>query len=119
MRREIGAAFFNADEMMKVAKKDYLNENGVPMTKKQEEKLRKVILKRIAASHGYYSPSHMANAVAGSFAKYLVEGAKGTGDEGRMCVDMIKGFGLKVTQNPVTREVISPTVSDIAKKMCG
>lgn len=119
MRREIDAAFFNADEMMKVAKKDYLNENGVPMSQKQEEKLKKVILKRIAASHGYYSPSHMANAVAGSFAKYLVEGAKDSGDEGRMCVDMIKGFGLKVTQNPLTREVISPTVSDISKKMCG
>lgn len=119
MRREIGAAFFDAQEMIRVAKKDYLNEYGQPMSQKQEEKLRKVILKRIAASHGYYSPSHMANAVAINFAKYLLEGAKNPGDEGRMCVDMIRGFGLKVTLNPLTRAVISPTASDIAKKMCG
>ena len=119
MRRTMDAVFFEADDMIKVAKKDNLAENGQPMSKKQEENLRNVILRRIAANYGYYSPSHLANTVALEFAKYLLKGAKDPGEEGEMCVTMMKGFGLRVTQNKRTREVITPTASDIAKKMCG
>ena len=119
MKRQIDSTFFEVDDMMAVAKKEWISEHGRPMSSSQEKHLRGTILKRIAASYGYYAPSHLAASISLSYAKYLLNGAKVPGDEGIMCIDMIKGLGLKVTRNPRTGEVISPTESDIAKKICG
>ncbi|MCR5402429.1 MAG: hypothetical protein K6E91_01235 [Butyrivibrio sp.] len=119
MRHEVDASFFKAEEMMEKVREEWQQENGVPLSKKQEARLREQILKRIAASLGYYSPSQMANSIAQNYAGYLLDGAKKQGDEGKMCLSMIKGLGIKVTKNPETGEIESPKVSDIAKKMFG
>ncbi len=119
MKRQIDSIFFDVDNMIAVAKKEWIAERGQPMSSTQEKHLRGTILKRIASSYGYYAPSHLAASISIFFARFLLDGAKKPGDEGTMCIDMLKGLGLKVTRNPRTGEVISPTEKDIAKKICG
>ncbi len=118
-RREIVSSFFNVDDMVKQAENDWRREhNGEKMSSRQQARLKRLVLYRIAANLGYYSPSQLSHRLAKGFAKYLLDGAKVDGPTGDMCISFIKGIGVPFEMDPDTKVIKKPTASDIESSLC-
>ncbi len=122
MRADLNNSFFNMDDFMNKTGTNEFNKKieGRNLSEKQKmklkEKFERQIMRRISSELGFYSPNHLATAVAMKFADYLLIGVKNDSDkdQSEMCRKMIEGLGL---QCKLDKGV--PRPSDIAKALCG
>ena len=120
MKFAIFDSYFRIDELVEAKKAEYRKRYpGRSLSKDQEERILTQIRGKVASDNGYYSPGHAAQAVALLYARYLIRGARGTGNHAEMCQAMIKGLGLDYRHDSKHPEYDIPTKSDIVKKICG
>lgn len=119
MRQEVVGSFFNVDDMVKEAEKDWRKENGdAKLSDRQRARIREQVLYRISADLGYYSPSQLSHELAKGYGEYLISGLEQDREFAKQCKAMIKGLGLRLSYDKKTKALKTPTVSDIAKKLC-
>ena len=122
MRRDMKMAlfdnFFKTDEQVSLAKANWESKHpGKAMNAEQEKMLIEQVRRRISADLGFYSPNQAANAVAESYAEYLLDNAHSGNQKADMCVAMIKGLGLHYSYDPLHPMDAVPQKSDIVKKL--
>ncbi len=110
--------YYNMDREYAAAEAEYKRRNpNVPLDEEGRIRLLDQLRRKIASSHGFYSPSHAAKAIAAEFAAELRDRAhQGTQDGDNEYIAMIRGMGLSYRYGG---GFDVPTESDIVKKMCG